>query len=157
MDTTIIFAAKYLFILPILILIYVWGASNPHDRYLIVIRAAVTAGVAIGLVYLSGHYIPETRPYIAQGVSALITNPPTDNSFPSDHTTISFCAALLVLPFSLPLGAISLVAAALVGTARVFALVHTPIDIIGGIGVAIIASGLAFLFFPGARKDKEKN
>lgn len=155
MNGLIVFGAQYLFILPLLIVIGVWVTNSPHDRYLLLIRTLIATALAVWLVTLTSAHFPETRPYLARHLDALITNPPTDNSFPSDHTTLSFTAALLVLPFSPILGAISLVLAGLVAVARVLALLHWPVDVLGGIGIAVISAGVAYLFFPGERKKKD--
>ncbi len=156
MNTLIVFGARYLFIVPMLILIYTWWTQNSHIRWLILMRTLIAALVAVLLVYFAGDLFPEVRPYITNHTQALLTNPPSDNSFPSDHSVVSFVIALIVLQFSYPLGAISLIIAGLVGYSRVVAGVHYPVDVFGAIVIAVISVEPANLLFPYIRPKKEE-
>jgi undecaprenyl-diphosphatase len=62
-----------------------------------------------------------------------------DYSFPSYHTAGVFVLALVVLFDWRKFGIILLVPAIIVGIARVFAGVHYPSDILGGILTALIS------------------
>ncbi len=155
MNYLIVFGAKYLFILPIAILIYTWYTQNSQIRWLIIMRTLIAAIAAVLLVHLAIDLFPEIRPYLANHTSALISNPPTDNSFPSDHSVLTFTVSLIIIQFSIPLGLISLASAFLVGFSRVLAGVHFPVDIFGGLIIALVSVEPANLLFPYKRPKKD--
>lgn len=97
----------------------------------------VLAVKIIEILIKTQYYIP--RPYIVNHLAALVTIAPTDSSFPSLHTMISFALATVIFLKNKRLGLILLFVAGLIGTARVLANVHYPIDVISGliIGVTI--------------------
>lgn len=138
MNTLIAFGAKYLFLAIPLATLWVWW-QLPKERRLPFAIQAVGAGVlALILAKAGGHFIVSTRPYIAQNLMPLISAS-RDNGFPSDHTLLSATLALLVLTVRRPLGAVLLVLALCVGVCRVLALVHSPIDIVGSFGIALVS------------------
>lgn len=98
---------------------------------------AVMAGLTSLLIgkLLSLLYQPSiTRPFIEHGTSAgasYMNNP----GFPSDHmlfATVVVCAVYFLTPYKKSAWLLA-VAALVMGTARVVAQVHTPLDIFGGI------------------------
>ena len=109
----------------------------PIRRWPNVLPLLIMAGLTSLLVgkLLSLVFQPSTaRPFIEKGVTAgaaFINNP----GFPSDHmllATVAVVAVWFLTPYrkyALLLGSLAL----LMGVARVLALVHTPIDIAGGI------------------------
>lgn len=102
-----------------------------------VLMAGLTALLVAKLVSLLP--IQKVRPFIEQGVeagAAFIDNP----GFPSDHALVATVVVMAVFVLT-PYKKVSyglMVLALLMGIARVLALVHTPLDIIGG-----VAAGLA--------------
>lgn len=85
--------------------------------------------------------INEVRPFVEQGVqagAAFINNP----GFPSDHAllaTVVVMAVYTLTPYkktAYGLMALTL----LMCVARVLALVHTPLDILGGIGAGLVGT-----------------
>lgn len=115
--------------------------SDRYQRYARALMAGLTAlaaGKLLSLLYDSG-----TRPYVELGVepkAAYLDNP----GFPSDHAlfvstiTLVVWAATHRTKTSLVLAGLSL----LVCVGRVVALVHSPIDVIGGIAAALIGVGV---------------
>lgn len=108
----------------------------------------------------------EPRPFITHPVHLLIAHP-ADDSFPSDHTAVSFAVVgmlLLTLPslltaawkqrsilwrsqgwcllLPLVLMGLSVLMACSIGIARVFVGVHYPLDILGGAGSGLAAAGI---------------
>lgn len=83
----------------------------------------------------------ELRPFLEQGVApgaAYLDNP----GFPSDHALFSAAIALAVY-FETPkrrLAAVLIVATLLVCLGRVLALVHTPLDVMGGLFFATLGA-----------------
>ncbi len=84
---------------------------------------------------------------------------PTDGAFPSAHTTLAFSLAVTIFLHDKKVGFWYLLGALLIGTARVLANVHFPIDIVGG---AFIGTFTAVLIekthmFRFLEKRKHKN
>jgi membrane-associated phospholipid phosphatase len=120
--------------------------SKPWLAWLFVLLAGATA---VGLSQLI-HLLPlETvRPFQLMGVvpAAHFNNDP---SFPSDHAVVAFVAVFAVAAMT-KFRKWSLLLAVLAGVmvlARVWALVHSPLDILGGIGVAAVASLWYILYY----------
>ena len=154
MNTLIVFGAKYLFLVIPVINLWVWW-QLPKERRLSFAVQVISAGVlALILAKVSGHFISSPRPYIAQHLTPLIAAS-TDNGFPSDHTLLSATLALLVFMVRRPIGAVLLVLALCVGVTRVLALVHSPIDIVGSFGIALVAVLLSSLI-ASQRNQREK-
>jgi undecaprenyl-diphosphatase len=78
----------------------------------------------------------DPRPFVTQHVAPLFPHAP-DNGFPSDHTLASMFLAVCALFYSTRWGG-----------ARIAAHVHSPIDILGAIALAIMA---ALITRPAAR------
>ena len=120
--------------------------------YPYVIMAGLTSLVSGKLMSLV--YRPSTaRPFIEKGVeagAAYIDNP----GFPSDHVLLATIVALTVVVLVkkrwLRVLMISMVAAICVG--RVLALVHTPLDVVGGL-IAGLSGGLWYYVLT---KNKER-
>ncbi|MFZ1812240.1 MAG: phosphatase PAP2 family protein [Candidatus Saccharimonadales bacterium] len=105
---------------------------------------AVMAGLTSLLVgkLMSLVYQPSTvRPFIEHGVqagAAYVNNP----GFPSDHMLLVsavLCAVYFLTPYR-RLTMLLAVLAIVMGTARVIALVHTPIDIFGGVAAGLVGA-----------------
>jgi undecaprenyl-diphosphatase len=85
------------------------------------------------------------RPFQTLGVepgAAFLPNP----GFPSDHALLVFTVACVVwaVTKNVPLSVVLFVAATLVSFGRVAALVHTPLDVIGGAICAIFAAACIY-------------
>ena len=133
-----IFAAKYLVVVPPLVVAFVWLRSDSETRRLLFWRAAVVAAVSVLLAVAGGAVYHEERPFVLHHVLPLIPHP-ADNAFPSDHTLLSSACAFLVLPFRRWAFGANLALACVVGAARVACLLHSPLDI----GASIVFGALA--------------
>ena len=149
----IVFCAKYLFVVPPLLLLYaLWRADNATRRQTI-LRGLIALGVAGGLAKGGGALYDEPRPFAALHLVPLIPHA-ADNGFPSDHTLLVFCCVFLLLPLSRPLAAASLVAACVVGAARVLCLLHSPLDIGASVVFAAASVGAAMLASRGLARPR---
>ncbi len=145
MEQIVKFAADWL----LFVIIAVAGCSGAyyvvqkrHVRRLapVAIMAALTSLYLAKLLSLI--YQPaEARPYVQQGLEAgasYINNP----GFPSDHallaTVIVVMLAVLTPYKKLAFGLFLLVI--IMSAGRVYALVHTPIDVMGGIVIASVGA-----------------
>jgi len=77
------------------------------------------------------------RPFAISDVNLLI-NHSNNGAFPSGHTTMVFAVILPVFYINERLAWYLTAGAVLVGIARVYSGVHWPMDIVGGIAVAVI-------------------
>jgi undecaprenyl-diphosphatase len=99
--------------------------------------------VAFGVSRLEAALYPEGRPFQTHRLRLLIHHA-AGQSFPSDHATAAFAVAFAVIAFlSRRWGLALLVAAALIGFARVYAGLHYPVDILGGALAAVIGVAVA--------------
>lgn len=138
METLIIFAAKYLFLLSIAMFVGVfWLLDGSQKRYFIKL-SLLTALVSVALAKIASMLYDNPRPFVVEHVQPLVSHG-FDNGFPSDHTLLTMTIAVIIFQFNKKLGIFLVVIALIVGTARVFAKVHHPIDIIGSSVVAVLA------------------
>lgn len=117
-------------------------AVNRQQLYL---RAVGTGLTALLIAKTLGLFYHTERPFVASGVApkaSFLQN----GGFPSDHVLLVFTITLIVWASTknIKVSVLLLVLSALVGLGRVLALVHTPVDVVGGILCAAIA---AFIWY----------
>lgn len=131
------------FVIPI-VLLGAWAlltkipTKEKYHAYSRILMAGLTAFLIAKLI--ASVYQPETmRPFEKLGIdagAAFLNNP----GFPSDHTL--FCMAItLAVWFEARQRKLAYVLAGLtilVAVGRVVALVHTPLDVVGGIAIAFL-------------------
>ncbi len=145
LDTLAILAAKYMPIVVILSILYLWikKGNNTRDILLYGVYAAI-----IGLIinYLIGIIYFHPRPALVH-LGTQLFQYPTDSSFPSDHTTLMVSIAFMLIYFKETrfYGVIILILGLIGGFARVFSGIHFPFDILGSVAVALFSSALIFL------------
>lgn len=115
-----------------------------------VLMAGLTSLLTAKLISLLP--IQQARPFMQQGVeagAAFIDNP----GFPSDHAlvaTVVVMAVFVLTPYKkISYGLMAL--ALFMGIARVLALVHTPLDIVGGIAAGLVGT----LWYLKYRRDQK--
>lgn len=104
------------------------------------IEGTLAGAATILLVKLAGALHGEARPFVVQGVRPLVAHA-ADNAFPSDHLAACGLAFVYLWPRSKPLALVTLIAAALIATARVLAHLHWPLDVAAGFALGAIAAG----------------
>lgn len=145
LDFLMIEAAKIIPYLFILILFLLWFRDKKDEAlfagYSAILGVAISKG--IGLIYF------HPRPFMEK-VGTLLIQHKADSSFPSDHTTFTMSIALTLLAFKSTriLGIILTLLALWCGISRVYVGVHWPFDILGGIGVGIVATSAVLLLKP---------
>ncbi|MBP7061163.1 MAG: phosphatase PAP2 family protein [Candidatus Moranbacteria bacterium] len=145
MDSLIIFGAKYLYLV-IVIISLAYLVAVPKSRSSQVIVAAL---IALPLTYIIAKIMSalyfDPRPFVVGNFIPLIPHAP-DNGFPSDHTLLSAAIAAVMFAFDRKIGVLLFLIAFLVGLARVYAGVHHLTDILGSIIIAAIVTYCVMTF-----------
>ena len=144
MDTLIVIAGEYLIAAVGLIGVAAALLSKGTVRTRIVKLAILSFPIAFLAAWIAGHFYYDTRPFVVENVQAIIHHQP-DNGFPSDHTLYAMVTAAVVFAYHRKIGLFLGILGILIGIARVAAKVHHPVDIIGGVAIAITATGIAWL------------
>lgn len=138
MTLLIIFVAKYLFFVSILLASWFF-LILPHTskkKFTVFTLAAFIFSFA--LAKLLGAIFNDPRPFVSDHITPLIAHT-ADNGFPSDHTLLTMTIASVVFVYHRKLGILLALVAFLVGYARVLAGIHHVVDIIGAMVIAIAA------------------
>lgn len=102
--------------------------------------------VGFGTSWLTGLIVNEVRPHATYPESNLLFKPmSTWKSFPSDHAMASFLLFFLALMFGYSGAWALLILALWVAWGRIYAGVHYPIDILGGMALAGLITALVNL------------
>ena len=123
-----------------------WAKVPKAARFERVARGVVAGLIALFLAkILSLLYQEGERPFVELGVqakAAYLNNP----GFPSDHVLFVFCITLVVWAATKnkKIGLTLLTLSSLVAAGRVLALVHTPLDVVGGILCAFVATTVVY-------------
>lgn len=139
-------------VLLLLILVGLWfSPADPARRrrhqhaVLLAAVAQVIVGAAMNLLNSRLGFDPWPRPFVAlpEVDPLLLFYPPQDPSFPSHLAAVESALAATVVFYNRKAGTIMLLVTLLSGLGRVYAGVHYPIDIAGGMALGFLAAGLA--------------
>ncbi len=136
--------AQYLIIIAGLIAIVATMFSEKALRSNIVKLAILSFLIAFLIAFIAGIFYYDTRPFVIEHIEPLIPHKP-DNGFPSDHTLAAMVIATTIFVYRRKLGILLGVLGILVGIVRIIAQLHYPIDIVGGIVIAIVATYCAWI------------
>lgn len=147
MHTAIVWTAQYLFYLVAVLGVAGLLTLPSPMRW----QSLVVLGIAgvIGLIFikLGGTLYDNPRPFVVEHIKPMFPHP-ADNGFPSDHTALTMVIATTVWLYRRRFGLVLGVLSVLVGTARVLAHVHHPLDIAGAIVMAWVAVAIAAWLVP---------
>ena len=144
MNTLIVFIAQYLIIASVLGVVG-YGFSLAREQKLNFAIHTIAGGIiSLAFIKLGALLYNDPRPFISDNITPLIHHA-ADNGFPSDHTALTAFLGFLVLMYSRKLGIALLIIALLVGSARVAAGIHHPIDIVGAFIIGAIGAYLGSL------------
>lgn len=143
LDKSGILIAKYLPIIFILFLIYLWFNKNKNKEFALYSGYSAILGISLNFLITLFYFHP--RPFMDKVGTLLISHAP-ETSFPSDHTTFMLSVAFMLLYFkeTRKAGIILSVLGILGGISRIFCGLHYPFDIIGSILAAMISSCIIF-------------
>jgi undecaprenyl-diphosphatase len=137
LNLIIIFGAKYLLIIPIIISgIYFLKLDNTKKKKILLLGSIILPLTYI-IALISSHFYYDARPFVTDNITPLIPHG-ADNGFPSDHILLLSAIAVLFYPFSKKLSFTLWVFTLLVAVSRVYAGVHHFIDVIGSAIISII-------------------
>lgn len=143
MDGIIVFCAQYLFVSVILLAGWLWLKSPRKLKTEMILAAAMAGVIALVLSRLAAKLYYDPRPFVSGNVQPLFSHGP-DNGFPSDHSWFTMTVAVLIFYYRKSFGWLALAVAVIVGSARVLAHVHSPIDIAGGFAIGILAAAVGY-------------
>ncbi|TKI08861.1 undecaprenyl-diphosphatase [Martelella alba] len=135
--------AQYsLFVIPLIIL-KLWFFGNEQTRRQ-ALSCVITSLFALGLGALCSHIYYHPRPFMIPIGHTWMAHAP-DASFPSDHGTLFFSAAVaLMLSRATIYGSVLLILSCFVAWSRVFLGVHFPFDMVGAVIIALLANMIIF-------------
>ncbi|KEO81906.1 undecaprenyl-diphosphatase [Tumebacillus flagellatus] len=138
----LVFLAENVQYLYIALLVVLWflgsGAARKENRRT-ALYTFLTSMLGFLISYIIAKVYTHPRPFMVHDVHQLIPHAP-ENSFPSDHATLAFAFAWMMLFRKRVWGAWLMLLAVVVGFGRVFGGVHYPMDIVGGFVVALFAA-----------------
>lgn len=138
MQAIIVFCGQYLYLLVLAVALLVMVRSEPHERRHLLLVGMIAGVLAVVLTKVGGLLVNDPRPFVVAHTLPLIPHG-TDNGFPSDHTVLCMTVASVFVLRKKWLGGVLMLCALLVGMSRVLAGLHHPLDILGGVGIALVA------------------
>ena len=97
-----------------------------------VLHALFSTLTAWVITLLIKNFFPVDRPFLQKSVETYTLTTPNDGAFPSAHVAVAFALSVTIFLHDRKVGWFYLLAAILIGIARVMANVHYPTDILGG-------------------------
>ena len=157
MNTIIILAAKYLYVVSIIVGgIYIFTQPK-NERKSLLILAIISLPLTYLVAKITAHFYYDPRPFVVSHAAPLIPHA-ADNGFPSDHTLLTSAIAAVIFWRNKKLGFILLVIALAVGAARIRAGIHHWIDVVGAIVIAaLVTAVVGWWLLPKAAKQITDN
>lgn len=135
---TVFFARHMIYLLVLGTVFFIFGMKTWKDKIFALVFVSLTAIFSRGIfTEVIRFFYDRERPFEQLGFEPLFAD--FHPAFPSGHTTFLFALSFAVFRFSRFWGGWFMVFSFLVGISRVVAGVHWPLDILGGIGVALIS------------------
>ncbi len=138
MDSIIIFCAKYLVVIVVLIWLFAWAQSSKKHRLELALAVVIAGIIAVFLDKIAGKLYYDPRPFVTHHFKTLVAHA-ADNGFPSEHTVFTMTLSTVLIFYRRKLGELAFALSLIVGIGRIAAHIHSPIDIVGGIIIGVIA------------------
>lgn len=133
-----IFIAEYFLYLLIIVLIYYLFKDNGKHRVM-VLAAVVSCLLAVILGKIAGQFHYNIQPFATLDNVNQLIDKEVNNSFPSDHTILSFTICMMLFLFD-KRKFYFLFIGVLVAVSRVWVGVHYPFDVLTSIVLSIVAA-----------------
>ena len=145
LNPVFIFIAEYfLYLLIIVLVLYLFKDNGKHR--IMVLAAVVSCLIAVILGKIVGQFHYNVQPFVTlENVNQLIEKE-VNNSFPSDHTILSFTICMTLFLFDKWKFHFILVGL-LVAVSRVWVGVHYPFDVLTSIVLSIVATFIVSMVF----------
>ena len=144
---TIFFAHYYVFVFPLLALIYYFFHQEKFNLVHISISQIIVIIISRGIVTeLIRYFYKRPRPFLVHNVTQLIYKYP-EASFPSGHTLGIVAAGVALWIFDQKLAWFVMGSGVVVGFFRIVAGVHYPLDVIGALFLAWPSAWAGMKFF----------
>ncbi|MEK7626710.1 MAG: phosphatase PAP2 family protein [Patescibacteria group bacterium] len=152
-DGIVIFFARHLaYILAGAAVFFIFKEKGLKAKLVVFFRLALTVLLSRGIIAGTiAYFYARPRPFVTLGFKPLINE--TNTSFPSGHGAFFFALGFAIFSLNRRWGYWFLSLAFLNGLARIFAGVHYPTDIVGGILVALASWAIVRTFL---HKNNEK-
>lgn len=137
-ESIIILFARYLIVIPILLIIMFFLSETNKNRKRIFIYALIAGIISLWIAFICGQIYSNPRPFVVLGVEPLIPHSPV-NGFPSNHVLLSATISAVLFLFSKKLSLVSWIVTILVGLGRVLALVHHSLDVVASVVISIFS------------------
>ena len=153
MDAVGVLLAQYLpYAMAIGAVVFIIRFQGQRARTLLLIEAILAVVLSRGIITeLIRFFYHHPRPFAALGFESLI--PESGWSFPSGHAAAYFALATILFLFNTEWGILYYGLAFINGLARIYAGVHWPLDIVGGI---IVGTASAAIIHALLKKHREK-
>lgn len=137
-----IFKALYLYIPYLTAVIYfvviILSVLTADGSYVATVRIILVPMMGFLAVTIMRKFINAPRPYTLYNITPIIHKSKACESFPSRHTFSITIIAMAILYYNLPLGAVMLVLAVVLGITRVIAGVHFVKDVTAAWTIAVV-------------------
>ena len=139
MNSIIIFLGEYLaYILVAGILVFWWQNKKKYPRFLwqAIAAAILSRGIVTEFIRL---FWERPRPFIENNITPFIEHA-ASSSFPSGHAAVFFALGTILWFYNRKAGVLFLLGAAILSSARVFAFLHWPSDILAGAVIGMVSA-----------------
>ncbi len=142
MDNLIIFSAKYVYVIEVILAIIYFFLQGRNKQKSIVALSIIFLPLAYILAQVIAAFYFDPRPFVVGHFTSLIPHAP-DNGFPSDHMLLTSAIASILFVYNKKIGTLAWMIAIIVGISRVYAGIHHLTDIVGSATIAIVSIWIA--------------
>ncbi len=142
MNDLIIFSAKYLYLIEIVLAVTYFFLQSISRRKSIIILSVLFLPLAFIVAWVISAFYFDPRPFVVGNFVPLIPHAP-DNGFPSDHMLLTSALASILFVYNKKIGTLAWIIAIIVGVARVYAGIHHLTDIVGGAVIVVVSMWVA--------------